>query len=135
MDSSSRAWRSLEVQFIQKRAHPSLLTSSVYLTGFTSSFFLFFCSWSLQQQFLPSLYIFAWISSELCEPCGCDVWRSSVLKLLADFYCREHQQPPLFPPSFTPSSCLKFVLPHSQSGFAQSSTFFFLHINNLWAIQ
>lgn len=107
-DPNSRAWGSLEVQFIHEKSRAGDLVqlSPPPVAAFSPLSCLPVLPGSAS---LPSL------PSEVYELCRYDVWRSSALKLAADLCCSEQQQqPPQHPPSFTPSPRLKFVLPHMQ---------------------
>ena len=87
-------------------------------------------SYVLESFLLYSRYFCVRISFELqWKPCGCGLWRSSAPVLSADQYCRERQQPPLFPPFFlyAPSFYLTFTLPYSQS--AWCSLFYLLQVH------
>lgn len=121
MDSRSRMQRAVDPG---SSVHPRKSRDAPFcICVFTfSSSPLCFAVWSWEAAgFSSSVYFSVRFSSELeMEPCDCDLYGSYALVLSTDLYCRDRQQPPLYPPSllYVPSSWLSFVLPHTQSSWS-----------------
>lgn len=117
MDSKSRAWRSLEVQFIQeknKKKSFSLLllfvsgcfssSSSSFIFSSRLPFPLCCCEVAASPPVSGSFCVRFFPPSCSGSPCGCGLWRSSCSP--AARCCRERQQPPLYtPPPYSFTLC------------------------------